>query len=252
EMQRLSDAVENQIRQVPEVNHIGRRIGRAERSDHVVPLSNVEFDIDFKKTDHSRDNAAILADLRQRVQSVPGTFSVISGPLSHRIGHLLSGVTAPVAVKIFGPDLDTLTRIGKQVQQIAQGIPGLEDAKLDHQASIPQLRIEVDRERALAHGITPGELNRKLSTLLGGAHMASLREDQRSLDLVIRLPEDWRTNPSAIPALPIATPSGRHLSLGSIAEIREAVGPSAVCRENTQRRYAISIQPTQCDARTLV
>lgn len=252
EMQRLSDAVENQIRQVPEVNHIGRRIGRAERSDHVVPLSNVEFDIDFKKTDHSRDNAAILADLRQRVQSVPGTFSVISGPLSHRIGHLLSGVTAPVAVKIFGPDLDTLTRVGKQVQQIAQGIPGLEDAKLDHQASIPQLRIEVDRERALAHGITPGELNRKLSTLLGGAHMASLREDQRSLDLVIRLPEDWRTNPSAIPALPIATPSGRHLSLGSIAEIREAVGPSAVFRENTQRRYVISIQPTQRDAGALV
>src|SRR5690606_31427515 len=121
-----------------------------------------------------------------------------------------------------------------------------------HQASIPQLRIEVDRERALAHGITPGELNRKLPTLLGRAHMASLRADQRSLDLVIRLPEDWPTNASALPPLPIATPSGRHLSLGSIAEIREAVGPSAVFRENTQRRYVISIQPTQRDAGALV
>ncbi len=252
EMQKLAAAVEGQIRLVPEVNHVGRRIGRAERSDHVVPISNAEFDIDFRKEGSERSNEEILDEIRTRVQSVPGTFSVLSGPLSHRISHLLSGVTAPIAVKIFGPDLDTITNLGRQVQDVAKGIPGLEDAKLDQQAPIPQLRIEVDRVRALANGVTPGELNRTLSTLLGGANVGQLRENQRTLDLAIRLPVEWRSDPTAIQALPIETRSGRRISLGSVAEVREASGPSTVFRENTQRRYVVSINPTQRNAGELV
>src|SRR5690606_35221664 len=126
--------------------------------DHIVPVSNVEFDIDFNKDASTRSRQEILAEIREKVREVPGSFSVLSGPLSHRISHLLSGVTAPVAVKIFGPDLETITRVGDRVRGIARGIPGLEDAKPDIQAPIPQLRIEVDRERAAAHGITPGTL----------------------------------------------------------------------------------------------
>src|SRR5690606_1852676 len=127
EMENIARAVEDQIRAVPEVHHIGRRIGRAERSDHVVPMNNVEFDLDFKKDAAGRPLKAVLADIRARIRTVPGTFSIISGPLSHRISHLLSGVTAPVAVKIFGPDLPTITAIGARVQEIARTIPGLED-----------------------------------------------------------------------------------------------------------------------------
>ena len=79
---------------------------------------------------------------------MPGIFSVVSGPLADRIGHMLSGVSAPVAVKIFGPDLDKLRQIGIEVQTVAKTIPGFEDCKLDQQSSIPQLRIEADRDRA--------------------------------------------------------------------------------------------------------
>ncbi len=248
EMERIATAVEDQIREVPEVLHIGRRIGRAERSDHVVPVNNVEFDLDFRKDGAGRPLKVVLDDIREHIRTVPGTFSIISGPLSHRISHLLSGVTSPVAVKIFGPDLGTLTHLGEQVQKAARTIPGLEGAKLDLQAQIPQLRIELDRERALAHGVSPGELNAELSTLLGGSVVAQLRENQRVIDLAIRLPERWRGDAETIRNLPIHTVTGDHIPLQLVAEVREAAGPSSVHRENTQRRYVVSITPSQSDA----
>ena len=252
EMETIAIAVEHQIRQVPEVHHIGRRIGRAERSDHVVPMNNVEFDIDFRKDGKGRPLKVVLDDIRDRVKTVPGTFSIISGPLSHRISHLLSGVTAPVAVKIFGPDLATITHLGELVQKVAKTIPGLEDAKLDMQAQIPQLRIELDRDRALAHGVSPGELNAELSTLLGGSIVSRLRENQRVIDLAIRLPESWRGDAETIRNLPIHTVTGDYIPLKLVADVREASGPSSVYRENTQRRYVVSIKPSERDAGALV
>ena len=252
EMEIISRAVEDQLRQIPEVLHIGRRIGRAERSDHVVPVNNVEFDIDFKKDGKGRPLKIVLDDMRARIKTVPGTFSIISGPLSHRISHLLSGVTSPVAVKIFGPDLSTITSLGEQVQKVAKSIRGLTEAKLDMQAQIPQLRIELDRERALAHGVSPGELNAELSMLLGGAQVAQLRESQRVIDLAIRLPESMRGDADSIRNLPIHTVTGDHIPLHLVADVREALGPSAVYRENTQRRYVVSIKPSERDAGALV
>ena len=252
EMEKISQSVEDQIRQVPEVLHIGRRIGRAERSDHVVPVNNVEFDIDFRKDGKGRPLPAVLDDIRTRIKTVPGTFSIISGPLSHRISHLLSGVTSPVAVKIFGPDLATITRLGEQVQKVAKTIPGLEDAKLDMQAQIPQLRIEFDRDRALVHGVSPGELNAELSTLLGGSNVARLRDNQRIIDLAIRLPAHWRGDAETIRNLPIHTVTGDYIPLKLVADVREASGPGSVYRENTQRRYVVSIKPSKRDAGELV
>lgn len=252
EMKQIADAMEQELRKVPEIRHIGRRIGRAERSDHIVPMSNVEFDIDFNFDNSTRTRAEVLEDLQKRAQAVPGTFSAISGPLAHRIAHLLSGVTAPVAIKIYGTDLDTLTRLGQQLQGIAKKVPGLEQAKLDQQASIPQLRIEVDRERALAYGVTPGELNETLSALLGGIAVTQLREDARTMDLAIRLPVEWRENADKLADLPVLTKDGRQIPLKLIADIREAKGPNAISRENSMRRFVVSIKPTQRDAGALV
>ncbi|MEN9974721.1 MAG: hypothetical protein RLZZ282_727, partial [Verrucomicrobiota bacterium] len=252
EMEQLAASIETKLREVPEVNHIGRRIGRAERSDHIVPISNAEFDVDFKTSATGRTREEILADIRARVRQVPGSFSAVAGPLSHRISHMLSGVSAPVAIKVFGPDLEAARNIGTQIQQLAKKIPGLEDAKLDQQAPIPQLRIEVNRERALAHGVTPGSINDTLATMLGGETLAQLRDGQRSIDLAIRLPESWRENPARFGELPIETLSGRRIPLGLVADIREAQGPNAISRENTQRRFIVSIKPTRSDAGELV
>jgi len=252
EMNKISDAIEEQILTVPEVHRVGRRLGRAERGDHVVPVSTAEFDIDFLKGKKERSRKEILDDVKRKVQSVPGVFAVVSGPLADRIGHMLSGVPAPVAIKIFGPDLDTLRSLGEQIQGIAKIIPGFQDAKLDQQSTIPQLRIEPDRDRAAAYGIAPGTLNEQLSALLSGKEVSELREGQRSLNLVMRLPLEWRDSPERIANLPIEAEGGQRIPLKAVAEVREAKGPNVIFRENGQRRFTIAIKPTVRDVGVLV
>ncbi len=262
ETNNIADVIEQQLLTIPEVKKVGRRLGRAERGDHVVPVSTAEFDVDFREdakahgTVKGRTRAEILADVRKKVQSVPGTFSVVMGPLADRIGHMLSGVSAPVALKVFGPDLDKLRQLGVEIQAVAKTIPGFEDVKLDQQSVIPQLRIEADRERCAAYGITPGKLNEMLSTLLGGENVAALREGQREIDLAIRLPLEWRETPDKLAELPIEVSDGnggiQRIPLRLIADVREAKGPNVIFRENAQRRFALAIKPTVRDVSTLV
>lgn len=255
EMNKISDVVEQQILSVPEVRKVGRRLGRAERGDHVVPVSTAEFDVDFREEEgkaKARDRNVILADITTRLKSVPGVFAVVGGPLADRIGHMLSGVSAPVAVKIFGPDLDELRKIGVEIQTICKTIPGFEDAKLDVQSSIPQLRIEPDRDRARAYGIAPGHLNEQLSTLIGGKEISVLRDGQRTVNLVTRLPLEWRNSPEKISQIPIEMGNGQRVPLSLVADVREAKGPNVIFREDSQRRYAVAIKPTVRDVSTLV
>lgn len=250
EMNKISDAVEQQLLSIPEVNLVGRRLGRAERGDHVVPVSTAEFDVDFRNDGRSRQE--ILDEIKAKIKTVPGTFSVLTGPLADRIGHMLSGVSAPVAVKIFGPDLDQLRQIGIDVQAVAKTIPGFEDCKLDQQASIPQLRIEADRDRARAYGVTPGHLNDQLSALIGGKKVAELREGQRTVSLVTRLPLEWRDSPDKISKIPMETMTDQRVPLSFVADVREAKGPNVINRENSQRRFAVAIKPNIRDVGTAV
>ena len=257
EMNKISDVIEQQILAVPEVRKVGRRPGRAERGDHVVPVSTAEFDVDFRELvghegKSGRSRKEILADINRRLKTVPGVFAVIGGPLADRIGHMLSGVSAPVAIKVFGPDLDTLRRIGTEVQTVAKTIPGFEDAKLDQQSSIPQLRIEVDRDRARTYGVTPGALNDQLSALLGGKEIAELRDGQRAVNLVLRLPLAWRDSPEKIAQLPVEAGDGLRVPLVLVADVHEAKGPNVIFRENSQRRFTIAIKPTARDVGALV
>jgi CzcA family heavy metal efflux pump len=251
EMRQIAAALEGEILTVDGIAKVGRRIGRAERGDHVVPLSSVEFDIDFKK-DSTRSRKEILNEVRERLKNIPGTFSVVSGPLGHYVSHMLSGVAAPVAIKIFGPDLDRLSQLGAEIQKIAQTIPGLEGAKLDQQGRIPQLRIEPDRERATAYGFTPGHITSQMSALLGGEKVAKLQDAARTSDLVVRLPPDQRDSPQAIAQIPLTNDQGQQVPLSTIAHINEAKGPNSIYREATQRRYVVSIKPTVRDLTGLV
>lgn len=262
EMNKISDVLEQQILSVEGVSKVGRRLGRAERGDHVVPVSTAEFDVDFRKGEgegegegHSKEGRGrkeIIADITKKLKTVPGVFAVVSGPLADRIGHMMSGVSAPVAIKIFGPDLDKLRQLGIEIQTIAKTIPGFEDCKLDQTSSIPQLRIEADRDRAKAYGIAPGKLNEQLSALIGGKEVAELREGQRRVSLVMRLPVEWRDSPDKIAELPMEAGEGQRIPLSLVADVREAKGPNVIFRENAQRRFALAIKPTVQDVTNLV
>jgi CzcA family heavy metal efflux pump len=255
EMNKISDVIEQQILSVPEVRKVGRRLGRAERGDHVVPVSTAEFDVDFRAPEGEkgpRNRKEVLADLTAKIKTVPGVFAVVGGPLADRIGHMMSGVSAPVAIKVFGPSLEQLRSIGIEIQKIAKSIPGFEDCKLDQTSTIPQLRIEADRDRAKAYGVAPGRLNDQLSALIGGKELAELREGQRAVNLVMRLPVEWRDSPDKIAALPIETEEGQRIPLDLVADVREAKGPNVIFREASQRRFALAIKPTVQDVTNLV
>ena len=247
----LAKTAQDLLLQIPGVETVGYRVGRAERGDHVVPVSTIEFDVEFdEKGEKNRKD--VLEKIRQTMRGIPGTFSAISGPLADRIGHMLSGVSAKIAVKIYGSDLSELRRLGEEVAKIARAIPGLEEARTEQQAAIPQLRIEVDRKRALAYGVTPGELNDDLAALMGGEAVAEVYEGQRVYGLVVRLPLEWRENPDKLEDLYIDTEGGQRIPLSYVAEIRQATGPNTILRENTIRRFVVSINPTTTDLNAVV
>jgi len=247
----ISKTAQDLLLQIEGVKTVGFRAGRAERGDHVVPVSTIEFDLEFDEYGENH-REEVMGNVRSTMQSIPGTFSAMSTPLADRIGHMLSGVSAKVAVKIFGPDLDELRRLGNEVANIARDIPGLEEARLEQQASVPQLRIEINRDRAAAYGVTPGELNEELAELIGGGYVAEIYENQRVYDLVVRLPLEWREDVEKLQNLYIDTKNGDRIPLKYVAEIRNATGPNNILRENTQRRFVVSINPTTTDLNSVV
>jgi Cu/Ag efflux pump CusA len=238
------------LQSIPEVKSVGRRAGRAEKDDHVMPVSVNEFDVEFHDTGRPREE--VFAEIREKLAPIPGTFLNVGQPIGHRLSHMLSGVSAKIAVKIFGPDLAVLREKGEKVRDIAKTIPGLTDVNLEAQVPIPQIKIEVNRERAVAYGVQPGTLNEQVSTLLGGKTVAELREGQRTVDLVLRLPESWRDSPEKIGELLIETDRGQRIPLRLVADIREGKGPNVINRENTQRRIVIAANTGVRDLESLV
>lgn len=238
------------LQTIPEVKSVGRRAGRAERDDHVMPVSVNEFDVEFHEK--GRPRTEVFAEIREKLGKIPGTFLNVGQPIGHRLSHMLSGVSAKVAVKIFGPDLEQLRSYGRQVAEIGKGIPGFTDVNLEAQVPIPQLKIEVNRERARAYGVQPGVLNEQLSTLLGGKVLTELRDGQMTLDLLLRLPPETRDSPEKIGAMLVETGSGRRVPLRLVADVREAKGPNVINRENTQRRIVIGMNTSERDLESLV
>ncbi|RBP42453.1 CzcA family heavy metal efflux pump [Roseimicrobium gellanilyticum] len=232
------------------VKSVGRRAGRAERDDHVVPVSVNEFDVEFDEGGRPREE--VFKEIREKLAAIPGTAVNVGQPIGHRLSHMLSGVSAKIAIKVFGPNIDVLREKGAQIRDIGQKIPGLTDVYLEAQVPIPQLKIEVNRERAMAYGIQPGALNEQMSALIGGTALTELREGERSVDLVLRLPPEWRDSPEKLGDVLVEAAGGRRVPLRLVADIRESKGPNVINRENTQRRIVISANTSERDLQSIV
>jgi len=235
---------------IPEVKSVGRRAGRAEADDHVMPVSVNEFDVEFKEG--GRPRTVVFQEIREKLKTVPGTFANVGQPISHRLSHMLSGVSAKIAVKIFGPDLEVLRQKGAEVRDLAKDIPGLTDVILEAQVPIPQLKIEVNRDRAAAYSVQPGAVNDQVSAFLGGVNLAELREGERTVDLILRLPPEWRSSIKKLSELLIETGTGQRVPLKLVANVRQANGPNVINRENTQRRIVIGANTSERDLESLV
>ena len=234
EANRMGSVAERLIGQVPEVTQVGRRTGRAELDEHAEGVHSSEIDVDLKRS--KRDREAIMADIRNQLSSLPAAVA-IGQPISHRLDHLLSGVRAQIAVKIYGDDIDTLRGLAEQMRVGLSGTPGLVDLTVEKQVLIPQITVRLDQRRAAQAGLTPGEAMRTLKALTDGAHGAQIVDGARRYDLVLRLP-DAKRSPQDLSQTLIDTPSGR-IPVSAIATVSESDGPNQIGRENGRRRIVI-------------
>lgn len=149
ESNRLGLAAERLLLGVPEVKSVGRRTGRAELDEHAEGVHSSEIDVYLHPAQRSKE--ALLTDIRGRLSALPAAINV-GQPISHRLDHLLSGIRAEIALKIFGEDPDTLRTVAERFRQQLAGVPGLVDLQVEKQVRIPQLQVRVDPERAALHG----------------------------------------------------------------------------------------------------
>jgi len=234
ESNRMGALAETLIREVPEVTQVGRRTGRAELDEHAEGVHSAEIDVDLERGGRSRE--AVMAHLREALSVLPAQVA-IGQPISHRLDHLLSGVRAQVALKIFGDDLDTLRGLAESLRQNLAPIHGLVDLTVEKQVLIPQITVRLDHARAAQVGLTPGEAVRILQALTDGARGAQIVDGARRYDLVLRLPDAGRS-PQALARTLIDTPAGR-IPLSAIATIEETDGPNQIGRENGRRRIVV-------------
>ncbi len=233
--ERLGAVAERLISEVPEVVSVSRRTGRAELDEHAEGVHMNEIDVNLAPSDRGRE--AVLADLRARLDVLPGSIS-FGQPISHRLDHLLSGVQAQLVVKISGDDLDTLRSLGAQAERLLTGTPGLVDLRVEQQVRAPEIQVRVDEDAARFHGITPARIAERIDLLSGGERVAEVIEGSRRHAVTIQLAEASRTR-DGLAAVLIETPRGA-VPLGSLATVAEADGPNQVLREDGRRRIVVS------------
>jgi len=247
ESNQIGAQAENILLAVPEVTEVGRRTGRAELDEHAEGVHYSEIEVDLKASE--RDREAIIADIRQRLAILPAVVNV-GQPISHRLDHLLSGVRAQIALKIFGDDLDTLRGLAGDLKERLAKIPGITDLQIEKQVLIPQYKIHLDYDAAARYGVASGELLQRLEQLLAGERVGQVIEGNRRFDLTLRLPEEARGE-RGLENLLIETPTGR-VPLSLLARIEDGEGPNQIGRENTRRRIVISANTDGSDMSRII
>jgi HME family heavy-metal exporter len=213
---------------------VGRRTGRAELDEHAEGVHSSDIEVDLVPS--SRAKAKIVADIRSRLAVLPVSINV-GQPISHRLDHMLSGVRAEIALKIFGDDLDTLRATGENLRQMLSTVPGVVDLQVEKQVRIPQLEIRVDYTRAALYGVQPATVVDQLSRLSNGRVVSRVVDGYRRFDVTMRLPNHLRTT-ERLGDLLIETPVG-WIPARQIADIRETDGPNQILRENARRRIVV-------------
>lgn len=247
----LGNKVEQAILSVPEVKSTVRRTGRAEMDEHAEGVHWHEIDVDFKEEGRSRD--LVLEEIRSKVEQIGDLYVNIGQPISHRLDHLLSGVRAQVAVKVFGPDLVELRRLGGEIYDVLKDVQGLVDLQTEPLVLIPQLKIAVDRETSAKYGIGAGALAQDLEIALNGDVVTKILEDQKMHEVFMRLDDNSRETPEKIEKTLVKTmPTGQGVRLGDVASIYSGNGPNMINREDMQRRIVVSANIQKKDLNSVV
>ncbi len=234
ESHRMGLMAEKLILEVPEVKAVGRRTGRAELDEHAEGVHASEIEVDLQPSVRSREE--ITADIRDRLSVLPASFNV-GQPISHRLDHMLSGVRAEIALKLFGDDLDTLRATAETLRQRLAAIPGLADLQVERQVRVPEVTVQVDYGRAALYGLQPAQVTDALARLSNGRVVSTLVDGNRRFALIVRLPDATRSA-EGLGRLLIETPSG-WVPLSQVADVKETDGPNQILREGGRRRIVV-------------
>ena len=238
EVDRRNHKVEDILRRFPEVQEVVRRTGRAERTEDPMPhvLSDV---LVVLKPQRARSLEATEEEMRERLAKVPGVTVLFTTPLGMRIDEGLGGSPADLQVRIYGPDLERLSRLAEQARELMEPISGIADLRAERLTGLPQVRITVDRAAVAGLGLAPADVIDALRVGLAGEEVSQVWVGQRRFDLVVRLADEWRSDLSALSSLLIDGRDGTRLPLGQLARVEETFGPAAIQREAGSRRIAV-------------
>jgi CzcA family heavy metal efflux pump len=245
----LATMAERELLRDPAVVAIGRRTGRAERDEHVLGVETSELEVRLNPKD-PRDKQRIFADIRERLQAVPGAQFTLGQPISHRIEHMISGQRSALSIKVFGANLRELRRVAGEVKEITEGIPGLVDVNVEQAVDIPQIVVQVNARGASAYGLSAGEAATAVGTALWGAVPGHVYEDGTSTEIVVKYAPESLHDIESLRAAGIPTPSGAVVPVSALAEVRQDVGPNYVLRENAERRVVVTANVSDRDIRS--
>ena len=249
ESDRIGRRAEELLLQVPEIQTVARKTGRAELDEHALGVNVSEIEAPFELKDRSRE--AVAEEVRQKLSTISGANIEIGQPISHRIDAMLSGTEANIAIKLFGTDLNRLFTIGNQVKAAIQEVPGLVDLKVEQQIERPQLTITPRRELLAKYGIPLPELEEYINVMLGGEVVSQVYDDGKSFDLTVKTSDASRATMDDIANLLIDA-GGQKVPLSQVAEVRSVTGPNTINRENVQRKIVVSANVSDRDLRGVV
>ncbi|MBN2799151.1 MAG: efflux RND transporter permease subunit [Deltaproteobacteria bacterium] len=234
----MADQLAHALAEVPGVQSVTRYTGRGEHDEHAPPvgISHILLTLDAKGA-ASREQT--LAEVRARSARIPGLSASVGQPLAHRMDHLMSGVQAQVALKVHGPDLETLRELAAKVAGVIRKVPGATDVQVEPEALAPQLHVHPHQGRIATVGLSPGALAEELERAVGGEVVGEVLDGTRRFDLLVRLERPARGSVEALRALPLSLPTGGLARLGDLARIDEASGPTAISRDEGLRRVAV-------------
>lgn len=230
---------------VKEIDHVARKTGRAELDEHALGLNVSEIEAPFRLDGRSKDE--VLAEIREKLKVIQGANIEIGQPISHRIDAMLSGTQANIAIKVFGPDLDHIHSIGKEIKGAIADIPGLADISVSQQSVRPQLRITPRREILGHYGLTLPRFGRIVSSLSEGLKVSQVYEGNMVYDIVVKMNPDRAQSLDAIREMPVTLDGGIQVPLETLADIRVADGPNEVGRENLERVAVVSVNVSGAD-----
>jgi cobalt-zinc-cadmium resistance protein CzcA len=242
ENDRITRQIEELLANHPDIVEVVRRNGRSERAiGCVLPVNAGELFVNLKpKARLSKPSEEILADVRAALERIPGVAVAFTQPLQNKINESMEGTPAPLQVKLFGPEIQTLAEKGAQIKALMERTRGVADINMDQVAGIPQVQIQIDRQAAARYGVSVGEISEMIHFAIGGEEVTQVWKGQRSYGVFVRLADDVRGDLEAIGNILVDTPSGAAVPLAQMAAISLAEGPNVIWREAMNRRLSIN------------